>query len=76
MRYRDREALFQFAKVTAQVSTLDPIPSGVLAARLAEDIGWPSTVAQAAGLRTLAMVLLELAVEFRARADCLDETAR
>lgn len=76
MRFHDREVLLRFAKVASETTTLDPIPGPVLAARFAEDIGWPSTVEQATGLRRLAMVLLELAVEFRARADDLDATVR
>lgn len=76
MRFHDREVLLRFAKVASETTTLDPISSPVLAARFAEDIGWPSTAEQAAGLRRLAMVLLELAVNFRARADDLDQTIR
>lgn len=76
MRFQDREVLLRFATVASQTTTLDPIPSTVLSARFAEDIGWPSTAEQVAGLRRLAMVLLELAVEFRARADDLDQTIR
>jgi hypothetical protein len=76
MRFQDREVLLRFGQVASQTTTLDPIPGSVLAGRFAEDIGWPSTAAQAEGLRRLAMVLLELAVEFRARADNLDTSIR
>jgi len=62
----------RYTKVSNVVSTMDPAAGDKLADVLTDVLGWCSDEEQADALRRLAIVMTEIAIDFRDRADDLD----
>lgn len=72
MTRHDRELLVRYTDLANQVSAMDRKAGAKLANTLTDAVGWCSDEEQAEALRSLAIAITDIAIEFRDRANELD----